>query len=384
MEQLMDYSEALTREEIEKIPDGTYTGIDYMDNDGIELNQRIKIQVSITVKDSNIMFDCSGTSPQARGPYNSTFASTYSVVTYVLKVITGGSAIPNNAGCFRPIKYIFPEGSIINPYPPASCGARTVTAQAMVSACYGALAEVVPERLCACSGPSGSMMYVGGTDPLTGEEYVVPLAAGHGLGARATKDGVDSTTLDLSNCRINSVEPSEIDAPFRILEMKLYEDSGGAGEYRGGLGAELVFQLLRGGCASATFRGERYYVPTWGLLGGLPGGKGKAFIVRKTGEKIDIPSKGDYQVNEGDEIHFVGAGGGGYGDALRRRPELVLRDVLDGRISLKAGANDYGVVIDEETMSINEEKTSTLRKEKAKLRGPISWTIDRGPEFGKE
>jgi len=384
MEQLINHSEVLTREELRQIPDGVYTGIDYMDNDGIDVDQRLKIQVTITIKGSDIVFDFSGSSPQTKGPYNSTFASSYSVIGYITKVITGGSAIPNNAGCFRPIKHKFPRGSIVNPYSPASCGGRVVTTQAMVGACYAALAKCIPKRILACSGPSGAMLYLGGYDPLKKMDYVFPLWAGEGLGARATKDGIDSTSLEVINCPIPGSEASEMDAPIMILERKLSQDSGGPGEYRGGLGTKVVFKLLRGDNTSLTWRGDRYFVPTWGMLGGLPGGRGRGLIMRTTGEEVEISSKGDYELYEGDIVHFVGVGGGGYGDPLKRKPEFVLRDVLDGRVSLRAAADDYGVAIDRETRTINEERTTQLRKDKAKLRGPITWTIDRGPDLGRE
>ena len=125
------------------------------------------------------------------------------------------------------------------------------------------------------------------------------------------------------------------------------------------------------------------FVSPWGIFGGLPGALGKGILIRKTGEKEEIPSKKDFVLNEGDEIHFVTPGGGGYGDPLERKPELVLKDVLNGRVTIKAAVNNYGVIIDEESMTINEEKTIELREDKAKARGPITWTFDRGAD-GKE
>jgi len=384
MEQLLAHSEALTRHELEKIPDGSWTGVDYMDNDGIDLDRRIKIQATVTIKGSDFIVDFAGSSPQAKGSINSAFASTYSVIAYALKVITGGSAIPNNEGCFRPIKYSLPPCSVVNPYPPAACGARAVTVQAMISAIYAALAKVVPERVTACSGPVASMMYLGGYNQLTDEEYVINVTNRVGMGARATKDGIDATSLDLINTRAKASEVTEMDSPFIFVASRLCPDSGGPGEYRGGLGLEWVFKLVNGSNATVTCRGERYFVPTWGLMGGLPGAPGRGFIIRKTGEKVEIPSKGDYELYEGDEVHSTAAGGGGYGDPLKRKPEFVLQDVLDGNVSLKAAANDYGAIINEESMTINWEKTAELRKEKARLRGTITWKVDRGPELGKE
>ena len=381
MEQLLDYSETLTREELKKIPDGTYSFVDYIDNDGIDLDKRIRIQVAVTIKGSDFIADFTGTSPQVRGPLNSTPSATYASAAYVLKVITGGSAIPTNDGCYRPIKLILPEGSIVNPRPPGATGVRATTLQAVASTLIGALSKVIPERLLAGTGAYGPFIYFGGTDSLTGRDYITNEMAMAGLGARSNKDGVDVISADMLNIFDVPVEPFEMNAPYMVLEHALYDGSGGAGEYRGGLGFKKGFRLMRGS-GSATFRGERFYVSAWGLFGGLPGCRGSGFVIRN-GEKEEIPSKRDYDLNEGDEIHFFSSGGGGFGDSLKRKPESVLRDVLDGRVSLSQAADEYGVVINEDTMSINQEKTNKLREGKTKLRGSISWAYDKGAD-GKE
>jgi len=204
-----------------------------------------------------------------------------------------------------------------------------------------------------------------------------------GVGARATKDGVDTLSSTVSNTAATPSEATEMTSPLRVLESRLIKDSGGAGKYRGGLGKKIVFKLLRGNGVSLTFRGEDHFVSPWGVFGGVPGRRGEAYVIRKTGEKEKIPSKSDYTLNEGDELAVFTSGGGGYGDPLERDAKLVLRDVLDGRVSLKAAADDYGIVINEQSMSIDEVKTIQLRKEKAKVKGRITWTYDRGSD-GKE
>jgi len=248
----------------------------------------------------------------------------------------------------------------------------------MATTLMGALAKVVPERLNASSGAYGPFIYFGGTDPLTGREYITNEIAMVGLGARPNKDGIDVISPDMVNLLDIPAEALELTSPWMVLENELYEGSGGAGEYRGGLGLKKAFKLMRGS-GSATFRGERFYVSAWGLFGGLPGGLGKGFVIR-SGEKEEIPSKRDYDLNEGDEIHFVSSGGGGFGDPLKRKPEYTLQDVLDGRVSLSQAADEYGVVIDKDTMSISQEKTTKRREEKARLRGPITWLYDKGAD----
>ncbi len=383
MKELMDRSETLTRKELERIPDGTYSFADYMDNDGIDLDKRIKIQAAVTIRGSEFIVDFEGTSPQVKGPFNCVPSSTWSAVAYAVRAITG-AAIPSNVGCFRPVTLKLPEGSLVNPHPPAATGARTSALVRVLDVLMGALVKAVPERLPAASAPSASpTIYFGGIDPIAGQEYITNEIAVGGLGARPTKDGIDVIATDITNQLNVPVEAMELTSPIRVLKTGLYEGSGGAGEYRGGLGLEKIFELLRGS-ASATFRGERHYTRPWGLFGGLPASKARAFVVRRGGGEEEIPSKRDLILNEGDKLYMVTPGGGGYGDPLRRNLEFVLRDVLDRRVSLEAAADDYGVVIDRESLTLDLDKTSALREEKAKERGPVTWAYDRGRELGRE
>ena len=381
MDQLLDHAETLTRQELKKIPDGTYTFVDYMDNDGIELDKPIRFQVAVTIKDSDFIVDFTGTSPQVKGPFNCVPSASYAVASYAVKVITGGSSIPNNNGCFRPISLILPEGSIVNPYPPAACGARTLTILRMSDAVLGALTKALPHRLLACSSGVMTSAHFGGTDPLNGEFVTCALDAG-GQGARPNKDGVDAIHTDMCVLMNVPAEYMEKDFPVRILRNNLCNNSAGAGEYRGGLGLDKIFEIVRGEVATSC-RIERHYSQPWGILGGLPGSKGTAFVIRQTGEKEEF-TKRDMTLYQGDQLHILAPGGGGYGDPLKRKPELVLKDVLDRRVSLEDAVEDYGVVIDKESMALDLEKTTQLREEKARLRGPITWTYDRGPDWGRE
>jgi N-methylhydantoinase B len=247
----------------------------------------------------------------------------------------------------------------------------------------GAMVKAVPERLPAGSGSVLTILYFGGTDPLTGQDYFTVDPGVGGQGARPTKDGVDTIQLDTVLGLNNPVEAIELQVPVRIVKWDLRMDSAGAGKYRGGLGLEKVWKVLHGP-VSVTFRGERHYTRPWGLFGGLPGARQEAFIIRTTGEIEEIPSKVDVILNDGDELRLLTPGGAGYGDPLNREPEFVLDDVLNSKVSLEAAANDYGVIIDKESMTVNYEKTDKVRKERRRIRGPITWTYDRGPELGRE
>jgi N-methylhydantoinase B len=383
MEQLLDSSETLTRQALTKIPDGDYSFADYCDDDGIDLGRRIKFQVKVTVRASEIHADFSGSSAQVRGPYNCVPSIVPAALIYVIKAITDPSDfIPTNAGCFRSLSYYLPEGSIVNPRHPAPVSARSLTLGRVYDVLIGAMIQAVPERLHAASGKLQRGIYMGGIDPLTGLEYVVPHFTAGGGGARPTMDGVDTLFTENSRMRNIPVEVTETEGPFRILKIGLFEDSGGGGQYRGGLGLEAAFELLRGE-AIVTYWSDRCFTRPWGLFGGFPGSPGRGFIIRKSGGKEDLPTKKVFVLKEGDQVHFWSAGGGGYGDPLNRKPELVLQDVLNRKVSIKTAEENYGVVIEEKSMTIDFEKTKALREEKARLRGPITWTYDLGPEFGK-
>jgi N-methylhydantoinase B len=380
MEQLMDHSEVLMRHVVEQVPDGTYPFVDYMDNDGVEFDKRVRLQVAVTIKGSDLVADFTGSNPQTKGGLNCTPCTIYGAVAYNLMVVSRsmGPEIPTNEGCFRPIRVILPEDSVVNPKDPAATGIRATTLSFFASVIGGAFAKALPGVLPACGGVYAPLVYFGGTDPLTGKEYLTTEVATVGIGGRPTKDGVDAISADIANLSNIPAEYIEMNTPLRFLEWKLHQDSAGAGEYRGGLSVSKAFQLLRGTC-SVTFRGERYYSPAFGLYGGHPGALGKGVIMRKTGEKVEIPSKGDFLLYERDIVAFDTSGAGGYGNPLKRIPEAVLRDVLDEKVSLKAAAEDYGVVIDEKLMTVNTEETMKRREEIARKRGPITWTFDQGP-----
>lgn len=382
MDGLLDHSEALTRQAIFEIPDGTYSFTGYIDNDGVDFDKPIKLQLAVTISGSEILFDFTGSSPQTKGPINCVYASTLSTIEYAVKVVTGGESIPTNEGCFRSMKYIFPEGSIVNATKPAPTGGRGLTVQLLSSTCLGALAKAKPDMVNACSGAYAPLLYIGGYDTLKGRPFVSNDNGMCGLGARLGKDGIDAISSDSQNVLAIPVEAFEMSGPLRVLYYGLANDSGGPGKYRGGLGSCKAIKLLAGE-VSFTFRGDGFIIPPWGLFGGYGAKTGNGYIKRANGERVNIPSKGDFMLYPGDEIGYACAGGGGYGDPLDRDPELVLRDVLDERVSYISAEQDYGVSIDPKTKTLDDAVTLVLREQKRMERGPITWTYDRGT-LGRE
>src|SRR6058998_3185884 len=326
IEELFTRAETLTRRQIDAIPDGTYTFTDYLDNDGIKLDQLVRIAVAVTVRGSSMTFDFTGTSPQVRGPFNSVPASTLSAVYYAVRAISDPT-IPNNGGCFRALEAILPPGSLVNPRPPAPVSCRTATIKRIADTILGALVKGLPGRMPAANSGTLLVMAFGGRDPESGQPFVaIELAAG-GMGARPDKDGIDVIETDVSNCMNIPVESVEMNFPLRISRARLWLDSGGAGRFRGGLGLEKVFEATTTE-VMVSHRGERFASSPWGLEGGAPGARAHAYILRKDGAREELPSKKMIVLHPGDQLWEYIAGGAGYGDPLDRDPVAVFAVVL--------------------------------------------------------
>ena len=379
IEELLTRAEALTRRQIESIPDGEYRFEDYLDNDGVELGRRVKIAVALKVQGSAMMFDFTGSDPQVRGPFNSVPASTLSAVYYAIRAISDPS-VPNNGGCFRAVSAVLPEGTVVNPRAPAPVSCRTATIKRIADAILGALVRALPERMPAASSGTLLVMAFGGRHPETGRPFVASELAAGGMGARPAKDGIDAIETDVSNCMNIPVESVETSFPLRIARAGFWPDSGGAGRYRGGLGLVKVFEAA-GADVMVSHRGERFASVPWGLHGGAPGRSGRAFVRRRDGREEELPSKQMIVLHPGDQLWEYIAGGAGHGDPLDREPGAVLTDVLDGKVSRGAAGETYGVVILD--AAVDEVATKERRAALRSARGPVDWIYDRGPD-GRE
>ena len=378
--EILDRSESMTRDAISRIKPGRYTFTDYLDNDGVDLDRRIPITVTVDVDGSNFRADFTGSSPSVRGPFNT--VSSHTSVYYAVRA-TADPNTHNNAGCYRPIKIELPLGTIVNPREPAPVNARTATLKRISDTLLGALAKAIPDRVTAAPGGNTLVCSFAGTDPLNGRPYVTHELCVGGMGARPTKDGIDAIETDVTNTQTIPAEAFEAEFPLRVICDRLWIDSGGGGRQRGGLGREKILEVLRGEMV-VSYRGERHYTAPWGLFGGLPATPSSSKIIRRDGTVEEIPSKKVFSLREGDRLQYFMAGGGGYGDPLDRPIELVLADVADRKVSIEAALKSYGVVIDFVTLQPNELETKRLRRQLAETRGPVTWTYDRGASLGRE
>jgi N-methylhydantoinase B len=328
----------MTRAALRAIPEGTYRYTDYLDNDGIDLEQRIALEVAITIRDGIFSCDLSGCSPQVRGPFNVVPSGSQAAAYFAVRAVTG-TDIPTNGGCFRPVEFHLPPGSIVNPVEPAPVNSRTATIKRVTGCILGALREVMPERVGAdAAGEMLALMF--GGRRADGRAFVVGELIAGGSGAGAQSDGVDVIETDATNCMNLPVEALERDAPIRVHRTMLRTDSGGPGRYRGGLGLVREYEVLEGE-VSFTHRGERHYCAASGAAGGRPGAMARSVIHRVDGREEVVPSKMVTTLKTGDRVVIETAGGGGFGDPVERCRIRIVADVADGKVSEDEARTTY-------------------------------------------
>jgi len=356
MDHLLDYAEARTRARIAAIPDGVYRFTDYMDNDGIDLDRRVPISIAISIDGSEAVVDYADTSPQVRGPINAPLSGALASVYFAFRCVTDPT-IPNNHGCYRPIRVLVPDGCLLNPRPGAPVAIRAHTLKRAADTVLGALVQAVPNRVPAAPAGSISCVSFGGARPDGSRFGLSDLTAG-GAGARPTLDGVEVLDTDVSNCMNVPTEAIELSYPLRVLHYRLRRDGGGAGRMRGGTGIDRAVQVTSGEIV-ASYRSERHFTSPWGLFGGRAAPRWETSVIRADGTTETIPSKARLTLCAGDVLRVLSGGGGGYGNPAERLPEAVLTDVLDRKVSVEAARAEYGVAI--ENGRIDEDDTQRLR-----------------------
>jgi N-methylhydantoinase B len=346
MHELQNYTEKRLRAGIAKLPDGEYSFTDYMDDAGIESPDPIKIQVKITIKDDSMNLNFAGTDPQVKGPNNVTKNGLLATVFYSLKALIDPD-IPSNAGIYRAFSVDAEEGSIINAANPAPVGERIDTCMRVADVIFGALAPAVPERALAGCNSSCTSAIFSGTDPKDPEHFYVYLeTVAGGSGAQKHNDGLSGVQVHMTNTSNLPIEALEMEFPLLLVrKYGLIENSGGAGEYRGGLGIERVFEAMYDNI-NYTGLGDRQKFKPWGLYGGMEGAGGEYFITRTNGTIEKLPSKcTDVLLHKGDIVTVHTPGAGGYGDPKKRKPEAVLSDVIEHKVSLDKAEELYGIKV---------------------------------------
>ncbi|WP_308124915.1 hydantoinase B/oxoprolinase family protein [Streptomyces sp. NEAU-YJ-81] len=332
-DELLTYTERRTRAAITAIPDGSYQFTDLFDCP--ELDEELELRVAVRVAGDEIFFDFAGNPRQVRASVNVVWTALHATVYYSVKSLIDADIVPN-AGMYRAIHIDAPTDSIVNCGYPAAVNGRSETCQRIVDLIHGALAAAVPARVTAASNGANTGVHFSGHNPLTGKEFVYLETIGGGSGARATKDGLDGVQVHMTNTSNLPVESLETEYPLLIEAYELIDDSGGTGEFRGGLG---IRRRVRVECDDVHFWVDtsRQKSHPWGLCGGTEGAT--ANVVLSDGAQ---PVDHGYTVLQpGQTATIETAGAGGYGRPEDRSPEAIDRDLAEGKISGRTAGRHY-------------------------------------------
>ena len=359
VDEIVDYTSRRTRAEIEKLPKGVYTAAGSVDNDGFT-DKPVRLKVKVTIDDSGVHFDTTGSEPQRRAPVNSTFAQTFSACAYALRSLMDKD-LPVNHGFYEYVRITAPLGSVTNCVHPAPVVGGWETHVRVNDLIFKALSVSLPDEVPAGTKAMQCHSGFGGEHPRTGEYYCYLETLAGGYGARSRSDGPDAVQSHGQNTENAPVEELESNYPLRIDRYGLIPDSEGPGKFRGGLGirrdylfpSETIFTILA----------DRDRAGPHGLFGGQPGSI-SVYALMRDGKETHLSSKSTVHLQPGDVISYRTSGGGGFEDPLLRDPERVLSDVADGKVSVERASRVYGVVFSQDGAgySIDQAATEKLRE----------------------
>ncbi|MCX5215483.1 hydantoinase B/oxoprolinase family protein [Kitasatospora sp. NBC_00240] len=357
MNAINDHGERLARLALERLPNGTWTAYDFVDHDGVDLERMIKLNVTVTISDDEMVIDWSGSDRRVRGPINVPRGLTEALCCLIFKSLTTPDT-PVVAGNFRALRVVTEKGSVMHAVPPQP----TFTMWTGILASeviLKALAQGMPDLVPACSGGDVCSMMGLGVNPRNGEPWVEATNEAVGFGAHAGGDGEDGIMhLTEPGCRNNPVEVLETKSPMLIEFYGYRPDSGGAGRHRGGVGVGRSYRFLaesKGICIV-------YKTKTnpWSIGGGRVGGNNHVIVNPGTDREV-VQGCSYNHLEPGDVLVNNTGGGGGYGNPFDREPERVARDVRNGFVSVQASRREYGVVVDPATFEVDLQETEALR-----------------------
>ncbi len=324
-----DRAEAQMREALAAIPDGVYTGEDWLDDDAGG-GGPVAVRVRVTVAGNRARFDFSDTDDAARGPVNTTPFIAAASVFYVVKALFGTDIQPSG-GCYRPLEIVTRPGSLLDPGPESPVvGGNHETSQRIADAVFRALEATGPERLSA-GGPTTSGLLLFGGRRADGTWTTLYEVHGGGEGARHDRDGTPVVRVHMSNVMNTPAEVVEAEFPIRIECQRLRQESGGAGRHRGGDGLYREYRVLTDEM-SVTSMFERRIVPPYGLQGGNSGAPFRVTIVRADGTRSDMPGKANLRLGRDDVVIVESCGGGGYGQPETQGPDELIHSADKGRV----------------------------------------------------
>jgi N-methylhydantoinase B len=333
---IIERSEKAMRDAIAALPDGAYTNENWAD--GFD-REPVHIVVTVTIAGDQVTIDFTGSSDQMANGLNVVLNYTHAYASFAMKAAVNPE-VPHNEGAFRPVRVTAPEGSIFNCREPAAVAARHLLGHMIPATVFGALVQAMPGRLMAGGADASWLTVWRGTWPASDRLFTFTLFQSGGAGARAGKDGLQTNGFPSGVAGVPA-EIFESRTPLVMHRKQLVTDSGGAGRYRGGMTQAAEVSYRGHGHWGVSTLIERTRFPGAGLAGGRPGSLGSFRL--DSGEQP--PAKRLVPLPLGARVNLVLPGGGGYGDPRLRSREAVLRDVVDGYVSIEAAAREYGVRI---------------------------------------
>jgi N-methylhydantoinase B len=326
------------RAAIVKLPEGESSAQGLLDSDGVAVDQPVKLAVTVTIKGGIASFDFSNSDPQARGPVNLRPSMVEACVFYSLIGCLG----PNlhfNDGMRDVVRLTFAPRTITNAEPPAPVSSYQMVNLKLVDVILEALAHFHPARAIANAG-SSSALSIAWAKGRPGQSTMQYEIMGSAYGGGRGHDGASATATHLSNLHITPIEILESEFPCRITRFELVPDSGGAGQWRGGLSLEREYELLEN--ATVIRRYDKSRFPPEGVEGGKAG-RGARFVIRLgTDQEYVTPSSGRYEMRSGERFLLQSAGGGGCGDPHSGDAAALARDVAEGYVTAERATKDYG------------------------------------------
>lgn len=360
---LLDQTEARTRSALRAIPAGTYSFVDYLDDD-THSDLPVRIEVAVTrTEDGRIVLDFTGSDPQVRGAYNLVSGGhrhhpfvSFAITNYVATTTEG---LHLNSGILRCIDLVLPTGSVLNAEYPASVAQRFLTAVRVHDAILGALAAVDGIELPSAGGGEVGTTMIAVTRPDGSLDVAVGNPVQGGAGGGPWADGDSGSDYPTSFLRSVPAEVLEWEMPVLVHGFAQVPDSDGAGRYRGGFGVEFRVELTDPR-ASLVMRGkERYRFNPWGVHGGNAGALAGTHVLAPDGARNELGKLELYRPSPGEVVCIRGAGGG-YGRPHERDPELVAQDVRNGLVSPARARDVYRVGLTDR-LEVDPARTRRLR-----------------------
>lgn len=341
---VLESAEKRMRSALLAVPDGHYCFTSYLD--GRDLGQfPLTVEIALTIEGELAIADFSGTATQVPAPLNAGPAIGPTSVLTILKSFLDPAG-PINSGTLRPITVHVPKGTILHAEYPAPCGGLNEVRFAADAATMGALGQAVPQRMTGDVRGSTNHTYIGGT--VSGQDFIFYEYPSGGTGGFSGADGNTAVRAfnEGENVSIQSSEIVERKYPLRVRRNEIRPDSGGPGQYRGGVGLIREIEVLSEG-ARFSLLSDRNLVPPYGVNGGRSGATNR-FTVERKGQPLptsEFPGKvSGFPLMLGDRVRMESSGGGGFGNPAARSEQQLKTDVDNGYVTPK-GLADYGASI---------------------------------------